>query len=120
MQTDSVQAGSYIHQYTVYVGYKHNVQAGHKLRACMQIDHRQLHNNYSLASHTPSAKGVACETTYISGIHYIYMCNSKWLLQRDVFQASYLWDFSISDSGDYKTNFQIGNLVITKNGRALT
>ena len=53
----------------------------------MQIDHRQLHNHYCLASHTLSAKGVACETTYISGI---LICATVSYYYRDVFQASYL------------------------------
>ena len=50
------------------------------MHACMQINHRQLHLNlgnlqYTLTSHTLSAKGVACNSTYIIGIYnnYIYV-----------------------------------------------
>ena len=80
MQTDTVyrQELTFINTYTIFhvCGYRHNVQAGHRyLHACMHADWLQTITSlgnlqYTLASHTLSAEGVAFESIGIyQGTH---------------------------------------------------
>ena len=106
LQRDSVDINTL---YFVYVGYRHNVQAGHShLHPYMREDWPRTITSlgnlqYSLESHTPSAKGVACETyTYIIGI-YIFLCTTVSHYYRETcFKLATCADFSISNSGDYQ------------------
>ena len=85
-------------------GYDLLVQAGHiHLHACMQVDMTCSGNlQYSLASHTLSAKGVACETyTYIIGIYFLCTTVSHYY-RETCFKLVTCVDFSVSDSGDYQ------------------
>ena len=118
----SVQAGiTFIYTlYFVYLRYRHNVQAGHgHLHVCMQIDHRQLQalGTYNkLYSRKPHPLYEGC--SFREYLHYRYlqiMYNSKSLLQTDVFRASYLCSFTISDFGELQCLYTkpISRLVIT-------
>ena len=67
LQTDTVYRQELTFINTLY--FVCDTQAGHGyLHACMQIDHTVTSLQYSLASHTLSAKGVACESTYSSDV----------------------------------------------------